>query len=83
MKFRDEVIGLVVDKVAELRNIEDKTTLTEETNLKDGLSFKSGELVVVIGALEDEYDVYIDFMKLAKCETIGSIADFVVRAVMG
>ena len=82
MKLRDEVIELVANKVAELRRL-DVTTLNEDTDLKDGLSFKSGELVVVIGAIEDEYDVYIDFMKLTKCETIGKIADFVVKQVMG
>ena len=81
-KLRDEVISIITDKIATLQKI-DPNTLNEQTNFVKDLSIKSGDLVLVIGAIEDEYDCYVDFMVFRKKATIGAAADYVVELLEG
>ena len=82
MELYEEVLEIVRNKVADIKHL-DPSTLTEDTNLQEEVGVRSGEMVAVISALEDEYDVYIDIMKLRKCPLMKDVANFVVKLVEG
>ncbi|MBR3151522.1 MAG: acyl carrier protein [Erysipelotrichaceae bacterium] len=82
MDLYNEIVDIIRNKVADIRHV-DVETLDENSNLKYDYQIKSTEMVVVISALEDEYDAYIDLMKLNKFDTIGEIAKFVQELLEG
>ena len=55
--------------------------LTDETQLIADLGAKSVNLVRIIGVLEDEFDVEINFMAFRRNKTFGDAADFVAELV--
>ncbi len=72
----DEVVDLL--KAAAVRSMRvDPASLTLETNLKEEFDAKSANFVQIIGELEDEYEVEIDFMKFRDAGTIGAQATYV------
>ena len=82
MELKDEIREIIVSKVADIKRI-DKASLSDSTNLKTEVAIKSVEMVGVISALEDEFEVYLDIIKLRKCETIGAMCDFVASLIEG
>ena len=72
----EEVVDLL--KAAAVRSMRvDPTSLTLDTNLKEEFDAKSANFVQIIGELEDEYEVEIDFMKFRDAGTIGAQATYV------
>lgn len=72
----EEVIELI--KSAAVRTLHvDAAVLNEDTNLKEEYDAKSINFVQIIGELEDEYEVEIDFMKFRDAGTIGAQATYV------
>ncbi|MBR3167560.1 MAG: acyl carrier protein [Erysipelotrichaceae bacterium] len=82
MELYDEVVGIIINKVADIKHL-DVSELNEDSNLQEEINVRSGEMVAVISALEDEYDVYIDIMKLRKCPLVKDVANFVVGLIEG
>ena len=80
MELKEEIREIIVNKVSDMKRI-DKASFTDATNLKTDCGMKSVDMVSVITALEDEYEVYVDFLKLKKCETLGSLVDFVAGLI--
>ncbi len=78
MEFRQEVVKKIIEKTAQLQKI-DADTLNENTNLSKDLNVKSTDLVLLIGTLEDEYDINVDFMAFRKRATIGEAADYITE----
>lgn len=78
MELRQEVVQKIIEKTARLQKI-DAGALNENTNFAGDLGVKSTDLVLLIGTLEDEYDVDIDFMAFRKKATIGKAADYIVE----
>lgn len=72
----EEVLNLL--KAAAARSLHiSEDQLTPATNLKDEFDAKSINFVQIIGELEDEYEVEIDFMKFRDAKTIDAQAAFV------
>ena len=81
MELYDEAVEIIRAKVADIKHL-DIESLNEDTDLQE-LNVKSGEMVAVISALEDEFDAYIDIMKLRKCPLIKDVANYVVKLIEG
>ena len=79
MDMYDDAVEIIRTKVADIKHVP-LESLTEDTDLQE-LNVKSGEMVAVISALEDEFNAYIDIMKLRKCPTIRDIANYVVSLI--
>ena len=62
--------------IVETLNVED-VEITEETNFKDDLGADSLDLVELVMAFEEEYDVQLPEETLASIETVGDIMDFI------
>lgn len=75
MSFRDEVIELLINTVADLLGV-DPASLNENTRFKEDLGCKSSNIVQITVALEDEYDVEVPFMAFNRCATFGDAADY-------
>lgn len=76
--YEEEVMELL--KAAAVRSMRlDPSALTPETNLKEEFDAKSANFVQIIGELEDEYEVEIDFMKFRDAGTIGAQAVYVAN----
>lgn len=71
----EEVVEMI--KNAAAKSLRTDAALTEDTNLKEELGAKSINFVQIIGELEDEYEVEIDFMKFREAGTIGAQASYV------
>lgn len=65
----DEIRDFLVKKVAELCGVSAES-ITDDTELIKDLGMKSATLVVLIAALEDEFDIDIDFMKFRRALSI-------------
>ncbi len=82
MELREKIVEMIIGKAAALQKV-DPSTLNEQTDLARDLSMKSGNLVLIIGAIEDEYDCNIDFMAFRKKATIGAAAEYVAELIEG
>lgn len=71
----------MLEKFAELirkkLNLSDSFVITEASSFKTDLRADSFELMELVIALEDEYDVKIEDEDLEKFETVGDVLDFV------
>lgn len=72
----EEVYELI--KAAAARSLRvPEDSFTPETVLKDDFNAKSINFVQIIGELEDEYEVEIDFMKFRNANTIDAQTKYV------
>jgi len=82
MSLREEILELMFKKIAFLTG-KDVSTLSEDNKFVEDLGLKSANIVQVIAALEDEYDVEIPYMSFRRTESLGAAADFVVGLLEG
>lgn len=75
MSFREEVIELLSNTVADLLGV-DASTLNENTRFKEDLGCQSVNIVQITVALENEYDVEVPYMAFNRCVTFGDAADY-------
>ncbi len=72
----------MLDKVIEIiRNqlgIED-TEITEETNFKDDLGVDSLDLLELVMAFEEEYNIELNPEELEDIQTVGDVMDFIKK----
>ena len=54
----------------------DTSTITPETSFKDDLGADSLDLMELLMALEDEYNIEISAEELADAQTVGEVLDF-------
>ncbi len=78
----DEIKTFLVNKIAELCGV-DPESISEDTEPIQDLGMKSATIVVLIAALEDEFDVDIDFMKFRRARTVGDSIEFLDDLVNG
>ncbi len=74
--MRDEIIEMIINKCASLYG-KDASEYSEETKFTEDLNAKSVDLVKIIGELEDEFGLDINFMEFRRQPTIGAAADYV------
>lgn len=58
----------------------DETTLERDT-LLDDLNLDSLEILELLTAIEDEYDIQLDAREFADCENLGDMADLIIDKV--
>lgn len=78
----DEIREFFVGKVAELCGVP-ADTVTDDTEMIKDLGMKSATLVVLIAALEDEYDIDIDFMKFRRALSVKDAVEALDELVNG
>lgn len=74
MGIREEAIQVLIDKAAQLFGC-DPDGLSENTSFKDDLGCKSMNIVQFSAALEEEFDVEVPYMELARRKTFGEAGD--------
>lgn len=80
MEEKQEVLDLIIEAAAKTFN-SDKSNFSAETNLEKDFNAKSINFVQIIGELEDEYEVEIDFMAFRQRKTIDEEATFVAEMI--
>lgn len=78
----EEIRDFLVGKVSELCGVP-MDSITDDTELMKDLGMKSATLVVLIAALEDQFDVDIDFMKFRRALSISDAVAFLDELVNG
>jgi acyl carrier protein len=75
--FRDQAKTTLMESVsATLRRPVDE--LSEDTQIIADLGAKSVDIVRIISALEDEFELEIPFMEFRRKKTIGEAVDYLV-----
>ena len=75
---RQEILEKVVELVNDTLDIED-VELNEDTNLKD-LGADSFDLLELVTALEDEFELTMDDDDVEKIATLGQVVDAIENA---
>lgn len=75
---RQEILEKVVELVNDTLNI-DGVELNEDTNLKD-LGADSFDLLELVTALEDEFELTMDDDDVEKIATVGQVVDAIENA---
>lgn len=78
----EEIRDFLVGKVSELCGVP-MDSITDDTELMKDLGMKSATLVVLIAALEDQFNVDIDFMKFRRALSISDAVAFLDELVNG
>jgi acyl carrier protein len=76
---RSQILSKVIDIVNDTLDIEDSVELDEGTNLKD-LGADSFDLLELVTALEDEFELTMDDEAVEKIATIGQVVDAIENA---
>jgi acyl carrier protein len=74
--MKDEILALIIDKLVSLYKT-DASQYSAETRFAEDLKAKSVDMVKIIGVLEDEYGVDINFMEFRRQKTLGEAADYI------
>ncbi len=72
------MLDKIVDIIKEQLNIDD-IEITEETSFKDDLGVDSLDLLELVMAFEEEYDVELDPEELEGIQTVGDIVSYIKR----
>lgn len=75
---RQEILEKVVELVNDTLDV-DNVELTEDTNLKD-LGADSFDLLELVTALEDEFELTMDEEDVEKIATVGQVVDAIENA---
>jgi acyl carrier protein len=75
---RDEVSGFMYATISAALN-KPTADLSDSTELIADLGAKSVNFVRIIAALEDEYDLEINFVEFRKQKSIGEAIDYVAQ----
>lgn len=76
---RDAITEKVIEIVNDTLEIDEGTELSEATNLKD-LGADSFDLLELVTALEDEFELTMDDEAVEKVATIGEVVDAIEAA---
>lgn len=76
---RDAIFGKVVEVVEDTLSLGEGTELTEATEFKS-LGADSFDLLELVTAIEDEFDLTMDDEAVARVATIGQVVDAIEAA---
>lgn len=68
----------IIDIIREQLNIDD-VEITEDTSFKDDLGVDSLDLLELVMAIEEEYDIELDPEELEGIQTVGDAMSFIRR----
>ena len=71
------VLEKIKEILAEQFDIEDTSTLNENTNIEDDLGADSLDVVEVLMSIEDEFKVEIPDEEIENIKTIGELASYI------
>jgi len=72
------MIDRIIDIIREQLNLDD-VEITEETSFKDDLGVDSLDLLELVMAFEEEYNIELDPEELEGIQTVGDIAEFIKK----
>lgn len=75
----EAIFERVKEVIAEQLGIEDIDTITMETTFIDDLSADSLDIVELIMALEEEFDMEIPEAEAEKIVTVGDVVDYIEK----
>ena len=75
----EAIFERVKEVIAEQLGVEDIENLTMETNFVDDLSADSLDIVELIMALEEEFDLEIPEAEAEKVVTIGNVVEYIEK----
>ena len=71
------VLEKIKEILAEQFDVDDISTLTENTNIQDDLGADSLDVVEVLMSIEDEFKVEIPDEEIENIKTIGELASYI------
>ena len=77
----NEIFSRVKDVIAEQLGIDDLDTITSETTFIDDLGADSLDVVELIMAFEEEFDLEIPEVEAEKISTVGDVVDYIKENV--
>lgn len=77
----NEIFSRVKDVIAEQLGIDDLGTITSETTFIDDLGADSLDVVELIMAFEEEFDMEIPEVEAEKISTVGDVVDYIKENV--
>lgn len=76
MSFKEELMGFIATSASKSLGVE-KEKFKPETNIDAEFDAKSINFVQIIGQIEDEYELEVDFMKFRNAGTIEEQAAYI------
>lgn len=73
----DDIFERVRDVIMEQLGIEDENTITPSTTFIDDLGSDSLDIVELIMALEEEFDIEIPEVEAEKIVSVGDVVDYI------
>lgn len=74
--MKDEILELIIKKAADIYKT-DANLYSADTRFVEDYNAKSMDIVKIIGVLEDEYGLDINFMEFRRKKTFGEAAEYV------
>ena len=71
-----DIFEKVKDLIADQLDVDDKDSITESSSITDDLGADSLDVVDLVMALEDEYNVEIPAEELTDLNTVGDVIDY-------
>ena len=78
LQFRDEVKQVLYNAISNSLGIEE-SELNDNMQLISDLKAKSVNFVHLVSALEDAFEMEVQFMKLRRQKTVADMIDFIVE----
>jgi len=72
------MLDKIVDIIKDQLNIDD-VEITEETSFKDDLGVDSLDLLELVMAFEEEYNIELDPEELEGVQTVGDVVEFIKK----
>lgn len=77
-EIRDQISGVLYNAISATMN-KPIDELNDGTDLVADLGAKSVNLVRIIAAIEDEFDLTVSFQEFRRRKTIGEVIDYLVQ----
>jgi acyl carrier protein len=74
--MKDEILAMIIKKAADIYKT-DAASYSAATRFEEDYHAKSMDLVKIIGVLEDEFGLDINFMEFRRKKTFGEAAEYV------
>ena len=75
---REQVLSLIREHLADELELEDPSSITEDTHFRQDLSADSLDLYTLVQELEDQYGVKMSDEEAARIHTVRQAIDFVL-----
>ena len=74
--MKDEILAMIIEKAADIYKT-DASQYGADTRFAEDYNAKSMDIVKIIGVLEDEFGLDINFMEFRRKKTFGEAAEYV------